>query len=217
MATSDCTTKTCTKCGNEYPATLEYFGPRRDRPSGLQSRCRNCERDRQREDKRKKRAADPEYARRQRARYIDTYRAASRRWYHENKERAREQARNFRSRNPDYANNWWHANSDRTSQYWRNYVDRDPERARLKYRKARVKRLRVVGQHTAADVRAAYSAQNGKCWWCGEPVGDTYHVDHRIPLARGGTNNADNICIACPSCNLSKGAKLPHEWIGRLL
>jgi len=23
--------------------------------------------------------------------------------------------------------------------------------------------------------------------------------------------------IRCPHCNMSKGAKMPHEWIGRLL
>lgn len=64
--------------------------------------------------------------------------------------------------------------------------------------------------------KAKASAQNGKCWWCGKDVGDTYHVDHLIPLARGGTNKPNNIVIACPFCNQSKHDKLPHEWCGRL-
>jgi len=38
-----------------------------------------------------------------------------------------------------------------------------------------------------------------------------YHVDHKIPLALGGTNDLDNLTIACPPCNLSKGIK---PWRG---
>jgi 5-methylcytosine-specific restriction endonuclease McrA len=51
------------------------------------------------------------------------------------------------------------------------------------------------------------------------PVGDTYHVDHVVPLVRGGSDDPSNLVIACVPCNLSKGDKLPHEWkrSGRLL
>jgi hypothetical protein len=35
------------------------------------------------------------------------------------------------------------------------------------------------------------------------------HVDHIIPLARGGTNDITNFQALCPKCNLSKGVKLP--------
>lgn len=71
---------------------------------------------------------------------------------------------------------------------------------------------------TAQDIMTQLDMQQGICWWCNKPLDPSnYHIEHRIPLARGGSNNADNICIACPKCNLSKGAKMPWEWIGRLL
>jgi 5-methylcytosine-specific restriction endonuclease McrA len=72
------------------------------------------------------------------------------------------------------------------------------------------------GSHTADDIEAIYASQKGRCYWCQERVGKDYHVDHRIPMSRGGTNNPDNIVIACPHCNQSKKDKLPHEWAGQL-
>ena len=60
-----------------------------------------------------------------------------------------------------------------------------------------------IGDHTAQDIELQLKSQKGKCWWCGKKLGKQYHIDHRIPLIRGGSNRADNICISCPNCNLS--------------
>lgn len=77
----------------------------------------------------------------------------------------------------------------------------------------RRKRARASKSHfTAQDVRQRLRSQNGKCWWCGVKVKGEYHVDHIIPLAREGSNGPENICISCPSCNLSKSAKMPWEF-----
>ncbi len=38
-------TKACTKCGIEYPATLEYFYKKSAKKDGLQSQCKGCERE----------------------------------------------------------------------------------------------------------------------------------------------------------------------------
>jgi hypothetical protein len=35
------------------------------------------------------------------------------------------------------------------------------------------------------------------------------HLDHVIPLALGGHHTRDNVRVACASCNLSKGARMP--------
>lgn len=42
MATADFTTKRCTKCGIEYPATTEYFYQHKGFKSGLRADCKNC-------------------------------------------------------------------------------------------------------------------------------------------------------------------------------
>lgn len=53
---------------------------------------------------------------------------------------------------------------------------------------------------------------DGVCGICGEDVDPLdFHVDHIIPLARGGEHSYDNTQPACPPCNLRKGAKLIEE------
>ena len=74
------------------------------------------------------------------------------------------------------------------------------------------------GTHTAADVQRIRAEQGNKCFWCGEPLGRSYHVDHYIPLSKGGSNGPENLNVACPTCNLQKRDKLPGEfmeWLGR--
>lgn len=51
------------------------------------------------------------------------------------------------------------------------------------------------------------------CYWCkGRFPGNVCHQDHIVPLSKGGAHVIENLCIACPKCNLSKQAKSPSEW-----
>ena len=50
------------------------------------------------------------------------------------------------------------------------------------------------------------------CGICGEDVDlDDFHIDHIIPLARGGLHNYENTQPAHPRCNWAKSARLPDE------
>lgn len=51
-----------------------------------------------------------------------------------------------------------------------------------------------------------------ECYYCGATT-EPFHVDHRVPIAKGGTDEIDNLVPACLRCNLSKGAKLLEEWL----
>lgn len=52
-----------------------------------------------------------------------------------------------------------------------------------------------------------------KCSYCEAMVsGKDLHVDHIVPISRGGRHEVGNLCAACPSCNLSKASKLVSEW-----
>jgi 5-methylcytosine-specific restriction endonuclease McrA len=35
----------------------------------------------------------------------------------------------------------------------------------------------------------------------------TFHIDHIVPLARGGKTEEDNLALACVFCSLRKGAR----------
>jgi 5-methylcytosine-specific restriction endonuclease McrA len=99
------------------------------------------------------------------------------------------------------------------SKRWR---ERNPEQRGVDRRNRRAREARASGVHSATDVKTQYVRQEGRCYWCDEETGRHYHVDHVIPLARGGSNGPENIVIACPSCNLRKSAKLPHEFAERM-
>ena len=105
----------------------------------------------------------------------------------------------------------------------RYYQQSDPDHMRVLRDRRRARERASAGSHTAGDIRLQVRSQTDKrgklrCWWCSKIIkNNDYHVDHRIPLARGGSNAPENLCISCPECNLSKQAKLPGEWNGRLL
>lgn len=67
------------------------------------------------------------------------------------------------------------------------------------------------GSYSTADWTRLVNRFQGRCAYCHERP-DVLHVEHVVPLSRGGTNTIGNLLPACRSCNLSKGAKLLVEW-----
>ncbi|WP_198533111.1 HNH endonuclease [Carbonactinospora thermoautotrophica] len=50
------------------------------------------------------------------------------------------------------------------------------------------------------------------CVYCGQ---DFAHVDHVVPVSRGGTDDPANLAPACQSCNISKNATPVLAFIDR--
>jgi len=51
-----------------------------------------------------------------------------------------------------------------------------------------------------------------RCFYCGRFVRKAdRHVDHIVPLAKGGLHTLDNLAVACAKCNLKKHAKRPVQ------
>lgn len=101
----------------------------------------------------------------------------------------------------------------------RHWNIQNPQKSRGYTHTRRALKRATEGTHTAEDILIQLKRQKGRCYYCGEKCADKYHVDHVIPLSRGGSNGPDNLVIACTHCNERKGTKLPHEWPegGRLL
>ena len=78
--------------------------------------------------------------------------------------------------------------------------------------KRRANKKNADGFYTEEDVLNMYEEQCGKCKYCGVIL-DRFHIDHVYPLSKGGSNWPSNLCLACPSCNLSKHDKTLEEWI----
>lgn len=130
---------------------------------------------------------------------------------------ARERAR-YRAANPNWNPPVSKSKSERLAEIrlWRrDYYARRKEMLLAINRVQRAKRAGAEGCHSASDVLKLVAAQNSCCACCRCSISKSYHVDHIIPLARGGTNWPNNLQLLCAPCNLQKGAKLPEEWNAR--
>ncbi len=58
-----------------------------------------------------------------------------------------------------------------------------------------------------AKTQRIFDRSDGHCVWCGrqlqrETAGpDFFHVDHRLPICDGGTNDEENLVASCAQCN----------------
>lgn len=199
--------KFCTVCHIEKEATPEFFHRDKRAYDGLMSSCKECE----------NKASRNSYGKY----YADNKEGLiekSRRWYHEHKQKAAERAKRYSKENKkkvaDKKGEWRENNKEKIAEYNRNWWDKNPEKRKEHKSKRRSLKKSAQGNHTAGDIKSQYKRQNGKCYYCGKKVNDSYHVDHVIPLSRGGSNGPENIVISCQFCNQSKKDKMPHEWGG---
>lgn len=77
-------------------------------------------------------------------------------------------------------------------------------------------RARDVRRKIPKSVRQAVMERDGSaCVYCSSVM--SIGIDHRIPVSRGGTDEIDNLCVACGPCNSSKGSQTVEEWISSRL
>ncbi len=85
----------------------------------------------------------------------------------------------------------------------------------LSYRHTRRSRKTSTedGSVTAQTLRELMASQNNKCHYCDcildTSIKNSVHLDHYIPLSKGGTHTLYNIVYSCMSCNLKKSNTVP--------
>lgn len=213
--------KHCTACGELFPCTVGFFYTK-VRENGRRyytAKCIECtkeERAKQRDEQSDKvKDSSRKSYDRHKDKYNDRRRQKfasspelrekknqkTKQWFDENKDRMVAYRRLYRTENKQLI-------AARAAIFYKNNRDRFRQ-----YRRARKATLRCSdGSFSALDIQKQIADQNEKCFWCQCCLSDDYHCDHYIPLARGGNNKPYNIVISCPTCNLSKGAKLPVEF-----
>ena len=61
--------------------------------------------------------------------------------------------------------------------------------------------------------RELFNAQGGKCMYCGRKPGiDLMDIDHKNPMAKGGSDSKRNLQLICRSCNTRKGATTDRQF-----
>jgi 5-methylcytosine-specific restriction endonuclease McrA len=93
------------------------------------------------------------------------------------------------------------------NEYLRRRYQTNPEPRLMSSARRRASVKGVQSAHySRSDIFAAYGH---KCAYCDAPA---EHLDHVVPLSRGGADAAHNLLPACAPCNLAKGAKTLADW-----
>lgn len=232
--------KACNKCAKEFPATAEFFHRLSRSKDGLWPTCKTCRLEYEKQNRDTNldyRRAICERARAYRDANIERVRKRENEAYHSrrakdpervarqmhesymrHRERRLDSAAQWRSEHRDelraYFRRYHREHAERIAARSRDYYQREKDKYRTYSRNRKARKKAATGWHSAQDVAAQNERQRHRCYWCGASTRTGFHVDHIVPLKLGGTNWPDNIVIACPRCNLSKGAKHPMDFAG---
>ena len=139
--------------------------------------------------------------------------AAKRKAYYEaNKEKTAAQHKAYRE-----------ANKEKEAARNKAYREANKEKEAARQRAYREANKEKIAKQNAArhfrKIRKIYIinhllvAQRGKCASCHVNVIEKHHLDHIVPVAKGGTHDRSNFQLLCPTCNLKKLAKDPLAFM----
>ncbi len=109
-----------------------------------------------------------------------------------------------------------HKNKERVNAKRRQWNRDNPERHNEQSRVYKAQKRNQLGSVPSDYLENLWIAQEGMCYYCQGDLGVLgKHVEHMVPLSRGGLHDISNLCLACPDCNLSKGIKTAEEFSGK--
>lgn len=217
--------KTCPTCRIVLPHAS--FFRRSATPSGLSSTCKACHTAETKSWRKQRPGYTTEWAR---AKYGSLPRTklsaeeakrrilqSARKTYRKDLKRSRERAlaRYYRERDRRraYSLEYGRKNRERRALIGRLWAINNPLKVRVKQHRRRVAVLAAPGVCTAVQLEARCTYYGWLCYLCQIPLTmKTLTIDHRIPLARGGSQWPANLAPCCRRCNGSKGGKTETEY-----
>lgn len=215
------TTKICTKC-NVQKTLSEFY--KDNRPSGsndgYRASCKICVKRYQNENKIKiKERKHNKYQENK-----ETIKEKAREYYYKNREIVKDRMRIYRDKNRDYIykynKRYREENKEEISEQHKKYYK--TEKGRMVSRNADAKRRAKIKKGNVDTDKLIELKNNAKkCYWCECSLNKKdIHIDHYIPLSKGGLHDMSNLVVTCKKCNLVKYNKSPLEFArinGKLL
>ncbi len=151
-----------------------------------------------------------------------------RQWYIENRDQVCERRRikyatdpEARARHLGGHRRWRTVNLEKYRQGKRKWYLANPEKAVASTHRRRARKKAADGIFSKEDIHRIRVLQNNRCAECQKSFEHIKaHVDHIVPLTKGGSNWPRNLQLLCGPCNSCKGARDPIEHariMGRLL
>jgi 5-methylcytosine-specific restriction endonuclease McrA len=127
-----------------------------------------------------------------------------------------------RERNKEYAKLNPDKGIERSRRRWADPARRAAQQANAKahYLARKAKGAHLDHKHKRKTLMSlCYSSgerhvrpKSAKCYYCGKKIaGSNMHLDHVVPISRGGSHASFNWVLACFSCNTSKHNKMPNR------
>ena len=198
------THKTCSGCG--MSKTLDLFHKHLKGLFGLRSKCKEC-----------RKTGGQQYYQKNRERCL----VVRRNWKDKNRDRRLEYNREYHQSNKEkraeYAQKYHLATKDRRNPYIQEWKNNHPGCRTVYENKRKTCKSGAGGSFSLQDVNNMFVAQNGQCVLCKDLLvkvsghrGKTqrFHIDHIIPICKGGTSGTENLQLLCPKCNRQKGRKI---------
>lgn len=130
---------------------------------------------------------------------LDSAHAAQKKWRDANPEKVAEKRKRYRAAHPE-----------KQAEQNRIWKEKNPESYLANKQKYRARKVNANhGCVNGERIKEIIEFQNSSCSYCGSVY---EHIDHIIPLSRGGLHCISNLTLACAKCNMSKSSKLVDEW-----
>lgn len=199
----------------------DYYARHRDRLRGYYRAYYNQNKNRRRETMRKYRQGEKGQAARKAyvAKRANEIKESGKLYREKNKPRIAAQQKAYHIKNSArrYAvhSSWIKKNRKHVRAYARAYYVKN--RDSFKKRDHRRNHALSIGRDKIIEqfIESLGEKRTVVCYYCRSKV-RKYHIDHIVPISKGGLHRIDNLCASCVKCNLSKGAKLLAEWVKNL-
>ena len=188
--------KTCSKC--KIIKDENDFNKNKSKLDGRSTECKLCVK---------------EYNKKYREGHKDTSKIYLAKYNQLNKQQLYEQKKEYIANNKaahlHRQHNWYIKNIDEIKTRVSKYKKDHPEQYQMySNRRSASKKTNIVEKFSNRDIINIY---NDHCFYCQR--GKFEHIDHYIPLSKGGTHTLDNVRPSCERCNLTKSNKLPDEFL----
>ena len=221
-------TKTCTKCGIEKD--ISEFYKQKSGKHGYRAECKECIKQYTKDNREKIALRNKNYYinnkevillqnKKWRSNNIEKLVVYNKKYRAENREKLIKQKKEYNKTHKEfytkyhkeYGKGYYIKNIDKIKLQHKEWKQNNKDKVNLDYAKRRALKLKatpVLTKQELQDIELIYKLAQQ----LSNIGGTNYHVDHIVPLSKGGLHHPDNLQVLTQRDNLCKSAKLDYKY-----